>query len=56
VSRPPATTPPAELAPPVMEVGVIGWLRHNLFASVPSGIATIVIGAVLVVLGWLLVQ
>jgi general L-amino acid transport system permease protein len=56
MSRTPATLPPAELPPPVTEVGVIGWLRHNLFSSVPSGIATIVIGAVVVVLGWLLVE
>ncbi len=56
MSRPPATSPTAELPPPVTEVGVIGWLRHNLFSSVPSGIATIVTGLILAVLGWLLVQ
>jgi general L-amino acid transport system permease protein len=39
----------AEVRPPSTEIGVIGWLRHNLFSSVLSGAVTIVIGAVLVV-------
>ncbi len=39
----------SEVRPPSTEIGVIGWLRHNLFSSVVSGALTIVIGAVLVV-------
>jgi general L-amino acid transport system permease protein len=35
--------------PPSSEVGAIGWLRHNLFSSLPSSVATIVVGAVAVV-------
>jgi len=39
----------SEVRPPSTEVGIIGWLRHNLFDSKPSGLATIVIGAVVLV-------
>lgn len=38
-----------EVRPPSTEIGLIGWLRHNLFSSVLSGASTIVIGAILVV-------
>ena len=43
------TTPQKPLAavqPPATEVGVIGWLRHNLFSSWGSSIATIVLGTI----------
>ena len=39
------TSPPApveEVRPPTTEVGVIGWLHHNLFSSKLNGILTIV--------------
>jgi general L-amino acid transport system permease protein len=42
-----------EVGPPITEVGVIGWLRHNLFNSLASSLATIIIASVLVVIGWL---
>jgi len=45
-----------EVGPPVTEVGVVGWLRHNLFNGLASSIATIVIATVLVVVGWLLLE
>ena len=38
---------PAEVQPPSTEVGVLGWLRRNLFSSVSSGIATIIAGVIL---------
>jgi general L-amino acid transport system permease protein len=44
-----STSPPApveEVRPPTSEVGVIGWLHHNLFSSKLNGILTIVVGAV----------
>jgi general L-amino acid transport system permease protein len=50
------THPGAELPPPVTEVGVIGWLRHNLFFSPLSALATLVIGAIVVVAGFALAQ
>ena len=28
--------------PPIVEVGVLGWMRENLFGSVPSTILTLV--------------
>lgn len=40
----------ADLPPPASEVGVTGWLRHNLFNSKLSGLATIVVVAVLLLL------
>ena len=39
----------SETRPPSTEIGVVGWLRHNLFSSLVSSVVTIVIGAVLVV-------
>ena len=41
----PTRPTPIEIGPPVTEVGIIGWLRHNLFSSLRSSIATIVVGA-----------
>ena len=38
-----------EVKPPATEVGVLGWLHHNLFYSKTSGLITIVLGAVLAV-------
>ena len=53
-ASPPAlrTPDPHEVQPPISEVGVIGWLRHNLFSSVRSGLATIVIGLVVLIGLW----
>jgi general L-amino acid transport system permease protein len=45
-----------EIGPPATEVGIVGWLRHNLFDSIASSIATIVIAATLLVTGWLLME
>ncbi len=49
------TTPvdPNEVQPPSTEIGVVGWLHHNLFNSKLSGLSTIVIGIVLAVGLWL---
>ncbi len=44
--RPPGVP---EVKPPATEVGVLGWLHHNLFYSKTSGLITIVLGAVLAV-------
>ena len=45
------TTPhdSTEVRPPSTEIGVVGWLRHNLFPSRLSGLATIVVGAIALV-------
>jgi len=40
---------PEEVQPPITEIGVIGWLRHNLFDGWLSSILTVVIGAILAV-------
>jgi general L-amino acid transport system permease protein len=47
---------PAEIGPPSTEVGIIGWLRHNLFNSLPSSVATLVVGAGLFLATWLLLD
>ena len=38
----PGPEPVDELRPPASEVGVLGWLNHNLFSSKLNGILTIV--------------
>ena len=43
----------AEIQPPSTEVGVLGWLKHNLFNSKSSAVVTIVIGTILVIAIWL---
>jgi general L-amino acid transport system permease protein len=55
------STPTEEIRPPTTEVGVIGWLHHNLFNSKLNGILTVVVGTivVLVVVGlaqWMLFE
>jgi general L-amino acid transport system permease protein len=40
-----------QLAPPVVDTGVFGWARKNLFSSWGNGLTTIVL---LLVIGWLL--
>ncbi|HKZ91578.1 MAG TPA: hypothetical protein VJZ50_05520, partial [Candidatus Limnocylindrales bacterium] len=45
-----------EIEPPRTEAGAIGWLRHNLFSSIQSSLATIVVGTVLLVAGSLLME
>ncbi|HYD05942.1 MAG TPA: amino acid ABC transporter permease [Reyranella sp.] len=40
-----------QLAPPVIDTGVVGWMRKNLFSSWGNGLTTIVL---LLALGWLL--
>jgi general L-amino acid transport system permease protein len=45
--------PGMEIQPPSTEVGVLGWLKHNLFNSKSSGVATIVVGTIVVVITWL---
>ena len=45
-----------EIEPPSTEAGAIGWLRHNLFSSIQSSLATIVVGTVLLVAGSLLME
>jgi general L-amino acid transport system permease protein len=45
-----------EIKPPVTEVGAIGWLRHNLFNSKLSGLATIAVGILVVGAGWLFLE
>ncbi len=48
-----APQPVEELRPPAIEVGVLGWLHHNLFSSKLSGIVTI---ALVVVVGLVLLS
>ena len=48
-------TPPqdqAEVQPPSTEVGVLGWLHHNLFYSKVSGVFSIVLGVILLLAAW----
>ncbi|MEA2026384.1 MAG: ABC transporter permease subunit, partial [Chloroflexota bacterium] len=48
-------TPPqneAEVQPPSSEVGVVGWLHHNLFYSKLGGAISIVLGIILVLALW----
>ncbi len=40
-----------QLAPPVDESGVLGWMRRNLFSSWGNGITTVILA---VVIGWIL--
>ena len=40
-----------QLAPPVLETGVLGWMRKNLFSSWGNGITTVVL---VVAVAWLL--
>jgi general L-amino acid transport system permease protein len=49
MSNPTTPTDRTEVQPPSTEVGVVGWLHHNLFNSKLSGISTIVIGALMAV-------
>jgi general L-amino acid transport system permease protein len=44
------------MLPPASEVGLQGWLRHNLFGSKASGVVTIVLAVVLVGVAWGLLQ
>ena len=37
----------AETGPPVLSHGVLGWMRANLFNSIPNAIVTILLGALL---------
>lgn len=39
--------PPAQLPPPVSTVGLVAWLRQNLFNSLVSTVTTIFLGALL---------
>ena len=39
-----ATTLPESVPPPRTEVGVLGWLRLNLFSSIANSLVTIVVG------------
>jgi general L-amino acid transport system permease protein len=47
---------PPEIRPPASEVGAVGWLRHNLFNSKPSGLITIVLSVILVLAAWATLQ
>jgi general L-amino acid transport system permease protein len=40
-------TPALALSPPIMQIGVIGWLRDNLFSSIPNALLTLLVGAFL---------
>ena len=54
-----STSPPApveEVRPPTTEVGVIGWLNHNLFSSKLNGILTFVVGAIVLLVVYGLAQ
>ena len=37
------------MKPPATEVGVLGWLHHNLFNSKLNGLLTIILGVVVLV-------
>jgi general L-amino acid transport system permease protein len=45
---PVAPAPTEEVRPPTSEVGVLGWLHHNLFNSKLNGLLTIVLAAIVV--------
>jgi general L-amino acid transport system permease protein len=54
-----STTPPGaveEIRPPSTEVGVLGWLHHNLFNSKLNSLLTIVLGVVVVLVLYGLAQ
>lgn len=40
--------PPPSRHPPITEVGVVGWMRHNLFNGVQDTLITIVMGALVI--------
>jgi general L-amino acid transport system permease protein len=44
-----AGLPQQSEGPPVIEVGVLGWMRENLFSSVPNAVLTIVGGYIVFV-------
>src|SRR5688572_30426958 len=44
------------LGPPSTSVGPVGWLRHNLFGSIWSGLTTLVVGTVAVIALFLSVE
>ena len=48
--------PAEELRPPATEVGVLGWLNHNLFSSKLNGILSIVLGVIVALVIWGLAQ
>jgi general L-amino acid transport system permease protein len=48
--------PQVEVRPPSTEVGIVGWLHHNLFSSKLSGLISIVLGLVLLLAIWLSLQ
>ncbi len=55
----PAMTPPPEqldVRPPTTEVGIIGWLHRNLFHSKASGVVTIILSAILLLVAWVSLQ
>ena len=41
-------TPAPALPPPMLQIGVLGWLRANLFSSIPNALLTLVVAAFLV--------
>ena len=52
-------TPPRsgpEVQPPSTEVGIVGWLHHNLFSSKLSGLITIVLSIILLLAAWATLQ
>ncbi|HYI21850.1 MAG TPA: amino acid ABC transporter permease [Candidatus Limnocylindrales bacterium] len=53
------TTAPGHLPPPVTSVGIVGWLRRNLFNSPLNSALTVIVGVILVLavvvsLNWVL--
>ena len=52
--NPPATT--EVVRPPTSEVGVLGWLHHNLFSSKLNGLVTVVLGAIVALVLYGLLQ
>ena len=53
---PAAAAPAEEVRPPTTEVGVIGWLHHNLFSSKLNGVLTIVLGVIVALVLYGLLQ
>jgi general L-amino acid transport system permease protein len=41
-------TPAPALAPPITQIGAIGWLRANLFSSIPNALFTLLVAAFLI--------
>lgn len=51
-----STAPTASEAPPAFRIGVLAWLRENLFSSIPNTIVTLISGYLVFILGRMIVR